>query len=90
MEFADRELKCATCGKPFVFSADEQQLFYVKGFIYPPEHCKKCKGTNFMEGLKRMSVVANVLRKLQYRSSLPARSLSFALTAFSGPNERSC
>jgi CxxC-x17-CxxC domain-containing protein len=45
MEFADKELKCATCGKAFVFSADEQQLFYLKGFVYPPKHCKKCKGT---------------------------------------------
>jgi CxxC-x17-CxxC domain-containing protein len=45
MDFVDRELKCSTCGKAFVFSADEQQLFDLKGFVQAPKHCKKCRGT---------------------------------------------
>jgi CxxC-x17-CxxC domain-containing protein len=44
MELADRELTCSACGKAFVFSANEQQLFSLKGFVHAPKHCKKCRG----------------------------------------------
>ncbi len=36
MEFADRTLTCRICEKRFVFSAEEQQFFKLKGFVNDP------------------------------------------------------
>jgi CxxC-x17-CxxC domain-containing protein len=41
--FADRDVKCVSCGLEFVFSAGEQQFFQEKGFTNEPKHCKECK-----------------------------------------------
>jgi CxxC-x17-CxxC domain-containing protein len=43
MDFQDRTLKCVSCGKDFVFTADEQLFFQAKQFINDPKHCKDCK-----------------------------------------------
>jgi CxxC-x17-CxxC domain-containing protein len=43
MNFTDRVLKCVICGKPFVFTADEQLFFHAKQFTNDPKHCKVCK-----------------------------------------------
>jgi hypothetical protein len=43
MEFADKDLKCDTCGAEFVFSAGEQQFFQGRGFTNLPKHCKRCQ-----------------------------------------------
>jgi CxxC-x17-CxxC domain-containing protein len=43
MEFADRNLKCISCGTDFVFTAGEQLFFHDKQFTNDPKHCKQCK-----------------------------------------------
>jgi CxxC-x17-CxxC domain-containing protein len=43
MDFQDRTLKCVSCGKDFVFTADEQLFFQQKQFTNDPKHCKECK-----------------------------------------------
>jgi CxxC-x17-CxxC domain-containing protein len=42
MNFADRDLKCSTCGLEFVFSAGEQEFFQYKRLMHEPMHCKRC------------------------------------------------
>ena len=48
MKFADRDLKCLTCGLMFVFSAGEQQFFHERGFLNDPKRCK-CKAKRLAE-----------------------------------------
>ena len=43
MEFQDKLLKCADCGKDFVFTAGEQLFFHDKQFHNNPKRCKACK-----------------------------------------------
>jgi CxxC-x17-CxxC domain-containing protein len=43
MEYADRVLKCSSCGEEFVFTAGEQLFFHDKQFKNDPKLCKKCK-----------------------------------------------
>jgi CxxC-x17-CxxC domain-containing protein len=43
MQFADRDLKCLSCGAEFVFSSGEQQFFHDSGFANDPKLCKQCK-----------------------------------------------
>jgi hypothetical protein len=42
-ELADKDLRCATCGDGFVFSAGEQELFRLRGIAQQPERCPDCK-----------------------------------------------
>lgn len=44
MEFIDRILICADCGRDFVFTAGEQLFFFDKQFRNDPKRCKPCKG----------------------------------------------
>jgi hypothetical protein len=41
-EFADKDLRCATCGDGFVLSAGEQELFRLRGITTQPDHCPNC------------------------------------------------
>lgn len=41
-ELADKDLRCATCGDGFVFSAGEQELYRLRGITEQPEHCPSC------------------------------------------------
>ena len=41
-ELADKDLRCATCGDGFVFSAGEQELYRLRGLTRQPEHCPNC------------------------------------------------
>ena len=41
--FADVELLCKDCGKPFVFTAREQQFFVKQGFEHVPTRCANCR-----------------------------------------------
>jgi hypothetical protein len=41
-EVADKDLRCATCGDGFVFSAGEQELYRLRGISHQPEHCPNC------------------------------------------------
>lgn len=40
---ADVELLCKDCGKPFVFTAKEQQFFVKQGFEHVPTRCASCR-----------------------------------------------
>jgi CxxC-x17-CxxC domain-containing protein len=42
MEFQDKTLQCATCGREFMFSAREQEFYHEKGFV-EPKHCRECR-----------------------------------------------
>ena len=44
MQFSDRVLVCADCGREFVFTAGEQLFFFDKQFKNDPKRCKPCKG----------------------------------------------
>jgi hypothetical protein len=41
-ECADKDLRCASCGDGFVFSAGEQELYRLRGITQPPERCPSC------------------------------------------------
>jgi CxxC-x17-CxxC domain-containing protein len=42
MEICDRTVKCATCGRDFLFTTKEQEFFVGKGFK-EPRHCRECR-----------------------------------------------
>lgn len=42
MDFQDIAIKCATCGREFLFTAKEQEFFLNKGFK-EPRHCRECR-----------------------------------------------
>ncbi|MCX6639452.1 MAG: zinc-ribbon domain containing protein [bacterium] len=42
MDFNDIQIKCATCGREFIFTAREQEFFSSKGFK-EPRHCRECR-----------------------------------------------
>ena len=44
MQFSDRVLVCADCGREFIFTAGEQLFFFDKQFKNDPKRCKPCKG----------------------------------------------
>lgn len=43
MNFQDQTLTCRDCGKPFVFTARDQQFYADKGFTNTPTRCKDCR-----------------------------------------------
>ncbi|MBI2604740.1 MAG: zinc-ribbon domain containing protein [Deltaproteobacteria bacterium] len=43
MNYSDKILTCADCGKEFVFTAGEQEFFEQKGFSNLPKRCTDCK-----------------------------------------------
>jgi CxxC-x17-CxxC domain-containing protein len=42
-DFVDRQLECRECGRPFIFSAGEQQFFRAKGLQNDPGRCPECR-----------------------------------------------
>jgi len=38
----DRDLRCASCGDGFIFSAGEQELHRLRGIATEPRHCPTC------------------------------------------------
>lgn len=38
----DQIIKCATCGKDFVWSVQEQELYASRNY-QPPKHCRTCR-----------------------------------------------
>ncbi len=51
--FTDKNLTCKDCGKPFVWTASEQEFYQKKGFDNQPSRCKDCrlaKKSRFNEG----------------------------------------
>ncbi len=43
MPFVDKTLHCLDCGKEFVFSANEQEVYAKKGLTNEPVRCKACR-----------------------------------------------
>ena len=43
MSFEDKTITCTDCGKDFVFSADEQELFQTRGYTNEPKRCLDCR-----------------------------------------------
>ncbi|MGH7245596.1 MAG: zinc-ribbon domain containing protein [Candidatus Levyibacteriota bacterium] len=43
MNFQDQTLTCKDCGKPFVWTASEQQFYQEKGFQNAPVRCPDCR-----------------------------------------------
>jgi hypothetical protein len=43
MNFQDQTLTCRDCGKPFTFTARDQQFYAEKGFTNVPTRCKDCR-----------------------------------------------
>ena len=43
MAYLDKQITCQDCGKVFVFSAAEQELFAQKGYENDPKRCPECR-----------------------------------------------
>lgn len=41
--YQDRTLTCSDCGKPFAFTAGEQEFHASKGFTNEPRRCPECR-----------------------------------------------
>jgi CxxC-x17-CxxC domain-containing protein len=41
--YADKELRCVTCGAEFIFSAAEQQFHAARGLTHEPRRCRPCR-----------------------------------------------
>ncbi|HEX8965592.1 MAG TPA: zinc-ribbon domain containing protein [Patescibacteria group bacterium] len=41
--FQDQTLTCRDCGKPFVWTASEQEFYASKGFQNAPVRCAECR-----------------------------------------------
>lgn len=47
-DYQDKELSCVDCGKPFTFTAKEQDFFAKKGFTNP-KRCPECRRLKKMQ-----------------------------------------
>lgn len=43
MSFQDKELTCVECGRPFVFSGEDQSYHSRMGFTNEPKRCPACR-----------------------------------------------
>ena len=43
MAFQDQQLTCRDCGKPFTWTASEQEFYAQKGFQNAPVRCPECR-----------------------------------------------
>ncbi len=41
--YTDETLTCVDCGRPFAFTAGEQEFFAMKGFTNKPSRCTDCR-----------------------------------------------
>jgi DNA-directed RNA polymerase subunit RPC12/RpoP len=41
--YKDKLLICRSCGKPFYFTAGEQEFYADKGFLNEPTRCPQCR-----------------------------------------------
>lgn len=62
-DFEDKELTCRDCGKPFIWTAGEQEFYASKGFSNPPARCpddrKKAKEQRNSERVMYQITCAN-------------------------------
>jgi|SRR5580704_19437931 hypothetical protein len=54
--FTDREFRCERCAQRFVWTADAQYRFFLRGHFVPPSVCRPCRS-----GLRASSVSATVV-----------------------------
>ncbi|HEY0583999.1 MAG TPA: zinc-ribbon domain containing protein [Chloroflexota bacterium] len=52
-EYVDKDLRCASCGDGFVFSAGEQELYRLRGLTAPPSNCPDCARGRVLGSLQR-------------------------------------
>lgn len=71
MDFQDRVLTCVSCGKDFVFTADEQRFFQAKGFVNDPKHCKECKAKRAASNLRRRPETRTVCAQCGLETTVP-------------------
>jgi CxxC-x17-CxxC domain-containing protein len=71
--FTDRVLKCVICGKEFIFTADEQLFFQLKGFINDPKHCKECKAKRITRSSKARPETRTVCANCGTETTVPFR-----------------
>jgi CxxC-x17-CxxC domain-containing protein len=50
MSYTDKSLTCRDCGRPFTFTAGEQEFHAMKGFTNSPSRCPDCRATRKAEG----------------------------------------
>lgn len=50
MSYTDKSLTCRDCGKPFVFTAGEQEFHEQKGFTNTPGRCPDCRAARKTQG----------------------------------------
>lgn len=48
MAFQDQTLTCRDCGKPFTWTASEQEFYQQKGFQNAPVRCPECRSAKKM------------------------------------------
>ena len=53
MPFVDKTLHCLDCGKEFVFTAQEQDLYARKGLTDEPVRCENCRDARGPAGVDR-------------------------------------
>lgn len=49
LTFSNKDLVCRDCGRPFVFTAGEQEFHASKGFRNEPSRCPDCRATRKAE-----------------------------------------
>lgn len=43
MDYSNKWLSCADCGRQFLWDAGEQAWYHEKKLENPPRHCKRCR-----------------------------------------------
>ena len=43
MAFTDKQITCRDCGRPFTFTAGEQEFYANKGLMNEPTRCSSCR-----------------------------------------------
>jgi CxxC-x17-CxxC domain-containing protein len=43
LAYTEKSLQCSDCGKPFPFTAEEQEFYASKGFTNEPKRCPSCR-----------------------------------------------
>jgi CxxC-x17-CxxC domain-containing protein len=41
--YADKTINCIDCGRPFIFSARDQEFYAQNGFTNEPKRCPECR-----------------------------------------------
>jgi CxxC-x17-CxxC domain-containing protein len=50
MSFSDKTLTCRDCGRPFEFTAGEQEFYASRGFTNEPSRCPECRAARKASG----------------------------------------